>query len=217
MTPSSLAVLVSGGLDSAVLLALSARERTTIPIYVRSGLAWEPAEFAHLQRFLTAIASTRLRPLVTLDLPVGDLYGPHWSLTGHDVPDEKSPDQAVYLPGRNVILLSKGLVWCHLHGVPVIALAVLAGNPFPDATPEFFQAMAVTVNRAVSGTVAVETPYATLSKAEVLRRGRDLPLEHSFSCIAPVSGRHCGRCNKCAERRRAFAEAALPDPTDYSI
>jgi 7-cyano-7-deazaguanine synthase len=217
MTPSSLAVLVSGGLDSAVLLALSARERTTIPIYVRSGLAWEPAEFAHLPRFLAAIASTRLQRLVTLDLPVGDLYGPHWSLTGHGVPDEQSPDQAVYLPGRNVILLSKALVWCHLHGVPAIALAVLAGNPFPDATPEFFQAIADTVNRAVSGSVTVETPYATLSKAEVLRRGRDLPLEHSFSCIAPVNGRHCGRCNKCAERRRAFAEAALPDPTDYGI
>jgi 7-cyano-7-deazaguanine synthase len=217
MTPSSLAVLVSGGLDSAVLLALSAHERTTIPIYVRSGLAWEPAEFTHLQRFLAAIASTQLRPLVTLDLPAGDLYGPHWSLTGHGVPDEKSPDEAVYLPGRNVILLSKALVWCHLHGVPAIALAVLAGNPFPDATPEFFQAIADTVNRAVSGSVAVETPYATLSKVEVLRRGGDLPLEHTFSCISPTDGRHCGRCNKCAERRRAFAEAALPDPTDYGI
>jgi 7-cyano-7-deazaguanine synthase len=217
MAPSSLAVLVSGGLDSAVLLALAARERTTIPIYVRSGLAWEPAEFAHLQRFLAAIASTHLQPLVTLELPVSDLYGPHWSLTGRGVPDEKSLDQAVYLPGRNVILLSKALVWCHLHGVPAIALAVLAGNPFPDATPGFFKSMADTVNRAVGGAVDIETPYAVIAKVEVLRRGRQLPLAHTFSCIAPVNSRHCGRCNKCAERRRAFAEAGLPDPTDYDI
>jgi 7-cyano-7-deazaguanine synthase len=215
MASNSLAVLVSGGLDSAVLLALAARERPTIPIYVRSGLTWEPAEFAHLQRFLAAIASTQLKPLITLELPVGDLYGPHWSLTGHGVPDEKSPDQAVYLPGRNVILLAKALVWCHLHGVPAIALAVLAANPFTDATPEFFQSMADTVNRAVGGSVRIETPYAALSKVEVVRRGGDLPLEHTFSCIAPVNSRHCGRCNKCAERRRAFADAGMKDPTGY--
>src|SRR5207249_2045820 len=104
------------------------RERSTTPIYVRSGLVWEPAEIAHLKRFLAAIAAPQLAPLITLNLPVGDLYGPHWSLTGRGVPDEHSSDQAVYLPGRNVILLSKALVWCHLHSVPAIALAVLTGN-----------------------------------------------------------------------------------------
>jgi 7-cyano-7-deazaguanine synthase len=50
----------------------------------------------------------------------------------------------------------------------------------------------------------------------VIRRARELPLEHTFSCIAPIEGRHCGRCNKCAERRRAFAAAGVDDPTEYS-
>src|SRR5437868_3411881 len=134
----SLAVLISGGLDSAILLAEAARERPVVPITIRSGLVWESAEQLHLQRFLAAIAGPRLRPLVTLEQPVSDLYDTHWSTTGHDAPGSDTPDEAVYLPGRNVILLSKALVWCHLHGVPALALAVLAGNPFPDATPEFF-------------------------------------------------------------------------------
>jgi 7-cyano-7-deazaguanine synthase len=63
--------------------------------------------------------------------------------------------------------------------------------------------------------VRLLVPYRGLSKAEVVRRGRGLPLEWTFSCLKPADGRHCGACNKCAERRRGFAEAGLPDPTDY--
>jgi 7-cyano-7-deazaguanine synthase len=71
------------------------------------------------------------------------------------------------------------------------------------------------VNQAVGGRVELRRPYVSLSKAEVVRRGRGLPLELTFSCLRPVGGRHCGRCNKCAERRRAFAEAGLDDATAY--
>jgi 7-cyano-7-deazaguanine synthase len=211
-----LAVLVSGGLDSAVLLGLAVRAHPAVhPLYVRTGAAWEGVEREHLDRFLAAVASPALRPVVTLEIPVADLYGGHWSLTGRGVPDADSADEAVYLPGRNVLLLSKALLWCHLHDVPAVALAVLAANPFPDATPAFFHAFQDAVNQAVGGHVRVETPYAGLSKTEVLRRGRHLPLGHTFSCIAPAGGRHCGQCNKCAERRRAFAAAGVVDPTEY--
>jgi 7-cyano-7-deazaguanine synthase len=212
-----IAVLCSGGLDSAVLIGCAARDgRSVVPIYVRTDLAWEAVERDYLERYLAAIASPNLKPLVTLALSVGDLYDSHWSLTGRDVPNSETEDSAVYLPGRNVILLSKALVWCHLNGVSALALAILKANPFPDATPEFFRAMAAVVNQAVGGSVRIETPYADLSKVEVIRRGRGLPLEHTFSCIAPVDGRHCGRCNKCAERQRAFAAAGVEDPTEYS-
>jgi 7-cyano-7-deazaguanine synthase len=54
-----------------------------------------------------------------------------------------------------------------------------------------------------------------LDKTEVLRRGRTLPLKHTFSCIQPDDGKHCGACNKCFERRRAFAAAGIEDPTEY--
>src|SRR5205809_190325 len=85
-------------------------------------------------------------------------------------------------PEPLALLLLKPLLWCHRHAVPAVALATLAANPFPDATPEFFHDFAGAVNRAVGGAVRVETPYARLTKAEVVRLGADLPLEHTLSC-----------------------------------
>jgi 7-cyano-7-deazaguanine synthase len=211
-----LAVLVSGGLDSAVLLAEACDQHPAVhPLYIRVGSAWEEVERAHLRRFIDALAQQSLQPLVILEQPVADLYGSHWSLSGVAVPDADSPDEAVYLPGRNVLLLSKALLWCHLNGVPQVTLAPLAANPFPDSTPEFFTAFERSVNQAVNGRTRVLWPYLGLTKTEVIQRGRNLPLEHTFSCIAPVNGGHCGRCNKCAERRRAFRDAGVPDPTTY--
>jgi 7-cyano-7-deazaguanine synthase len=211
----TLAVLVSG-LDSAVLLGEALSRRAAVhPLYVRCGLFWEAAELEALRRFLAAVAAPALRPLVLLDLPVHDLYGDHWSLTGQDVPDADQPDESVFLPGRNVLLLAKALLWCHLHGVDAVALAPLSANPFPDATPAFFAAYEAVVNQAVGGRVRVRQPYLGLSKTEVIRRGRHLPLGLTLSCMRPVGGRHCGVCAKCGERRRAFVAAGVPDPTSY--
>lgn len=212
----SLAVLVSGGVDSAVLLGRAVHERPAVhPIYVRTGLAWEDVESGYLTRFLAAIRTPTLKPLTTLELPARDLYGDHWSTTGN-APDAEAGDEEFFLPGRNVLLLSKALIWCRLHKVPAVAMAVLAANPFPDATPEFFADFADVVGRAVGGSLRVETPYATLTKAEVVALGRALPLEHTFSCASPVNGLHCGRCGKCGERGRAFRAALVPDPTRYA-
>ena len=124
-----LAVLTSGGLDSAVLVA-DLREQGYVvqPIYVRFGLAWEPVEEARLRRFLHSLPSgPGLQPLVVLEQPVADLYGVHWSVSGRNVPDAASPDAAVYLPGRNLLLLAKASVWCALNGVRAIALGTLKG------------------------------------------------------------------------------------------
>jgi 7-cyano-7-deazaguanine synthase len=213
----ALAILVSGGIDSAVLLAEALRSGAEVhPLYVRAGLFWEGAELQHLSMFCLSLKLPQPPTLTVLEAPAGDLYGDHWSLTGKGVPGADTPDAAVYLPGRNVLLLSKALLWCHLHKVPALALASLAANPFPDATPQFFATFAAAVGRAVDApAVEVRHPYLGLHKADVIRRGRDLPLRWTFSCMRPISGRHCGRCNKCAERRRAFAEAGLEDPTEY--
>src|SRR4051812_41345213 len=109
MPPSdSRAILISGGLDSAILLGESLNQSTTVqPLYIRTGLSWEPVELAHAQRFLIALARPSLRPLRILEQPVADLYDDHWSLTGKNVPGAETPDEAVFLPGRNVLLLSK--------------------------------------------------------------------------------------------------------------
>jgi 7-cyano-7-deazaguanine synthase len=211
-----LAVLISGGLDSAILLGEGLRSHSKVyPLYIRSGLCWESVELQHLRGFLEALHRPALAALQILEVPVADLYGTHWSITGHDVPAADTPDEAVFLPGRNVLLLAKALLWCHLHGVPQLGLGVLGSNPFPDATPAFFQGFAEAVNRAVGGQVEVWRPFAGLHKTEVMQRGKDLPLELTFSCIRPAAGKHCGRCNKCAERRKAFLDAHMPDPTSY--
>lgn len=211
------AVLVSGGLDSAVLLAeLAGQFRRVHPLYTRSGLAWEAAELTHLRQFLRLCATPSLGELVVLDMPVADLYGAHWSLTGQGVPDANSEDAAVYLPGRNLLLLLKAMLWCRMHQADTLALGILKGNPFPDATPAFFKDFQRVVNRGIDGKVRIVTPFQRLDKAEVIRRGTALPLEWTFSCIQPQEGLHCGRCNKCAERQRAFAAAGVPDPTRYA-
>ncbi len=213
-----LAVLVSGGLDSAVLLAEAVRAYPIVfPLYVRAGLHWEPVEREYLDRFLAALRAPSLRPLHVLDEPIRDVYGDHWSVSGEGVPGADTPDDAVFLPGRNVLLLAKPLLWCHLNGVPEVATAPLNSNPFPDATPKFYDDFARVVSAAVAGGVRVLRPYSSLHKVDVLRRGRGLPLEHTFSCLRPANGLHCGACNKCAERRAGFADAAMPDPTRYAV
>jgi 7-cyano-7-deazaguanine synthase len=214
-----LAVLCSGGLDSAVLLAEAVGAYPAVyPLYVRVGSYWESIEQEYLLRFLAAVAAPGLKPLTVLTQPVADLYGPHWSLTGKGVPALGSPDADCYLPGRNVFLLAKSLVWCHLHGVPELATAPLGSNPFPDATPEFYDGYADLVSRAVGGAVRVLKPYADLGlhKADVLRRGAGLPLEFTFSCLRPADGLPCGQCNKCGERKDGFRAAGLEDPTRYA-
>src|SRR5262245_16205982 len=105
------AVLSSGGLDSAVLLVdLARRTGHAVPVFGRAGHPGEEAERAALGRFLAAVAEPRLSPARDLALPMGDVYGGHWSMTGADAPSWDAPDEAVELRGRNLVLLSKALV-----------------------------------------------------------------------------------------------------------
>ncbi len=157
-----------------------------------------------------------LDELRVFDLPLADLYGDHWSIAGRDVPDAESPDEAVYLPGRNALLCIKPVLWCGMHGIGRLALATLAGNPFSDASDEFFHRFEAALAQASGNHVSIQHPFAALRKADVVLLGEKLPLKLTLSCIAPDGGLHCGRCNKCAERQGAFAEAGVCDPTEYA-
>jgi 7-cyano-7-deazaguanine synthase len=215
------AVLVSGGIDSAVLtVELLEHYQTVHPIYVRFGLRWEDVELRHLREYLAAVSTTRpgLKPLTVLDEPIAEVYGRHWSnVGGPSVPGPETPDEAVHLPGRNVLLSAKAAVWCRLRGVETLAFGTLEANPFPDSTPGFFRDLEAVLNRALEGRLKLVRPYARTPKTEVIRRGAGLPLDLTFSCLDPdASDRHCGACNKCEERRQAFALAGLYDPTDYA-
>ena len=149
-----------------------------------------------------------------------DVYPPtHWAIRGA-APAYDTPDEDVYIVGRNVVLLTKAAIACAYRGVGRIAIGPLAGNPFPDATPEFFAAMGRALSLGLAHGIAIEAPFATWEKSAVIARGLELgvPLDRTLSCMSPVRSmagwRHCGQCSKCRERRDAFAEAGVDRPDD---
>ncbi|HMC77895.1 MAG TPA: 7-cyano-7-deazaguanine synthase [Vicinamibacterales bacterium] len=220
------AVLFSGGLDSAVLLAhaLAARGpgEVTVALHVGVGFAWEAEERAMMARLLAQapFAGTTPAP-VELDFNMRDVFpATHWAVRG-EPPAFDTPDEEVFIDGRNVILLSKAAVYAAktaARGSSItLSLGTLACNPFPDATPAFFDAMSRALSLGLDAAIAIEAPFAQGHKADVIRRGVELgvPLELTLSCMQPKDGRHCGRCSKCRERRDAFREAGVADPTSY--
>ncbi len=214
---TAVAVLISGGLDSAVLAVdLLGNHDRVFPLYIRGGLQWEEIELAAARAFLAAVPAPGLEPLTILEEPLADVYGPHWSTGAASVPDADTPDDAVYLPGRNLLLTVKAAVWCRLRGVGELALGCLGSNPFPDSTPAFFRDLESVLSQAMRGAPRLTRPFDRLHKRDVVLRGRHLPLHLTFSCINPKGLMHCGTCNKCAERQQGFRDAGVPDPTRYA-
>ena len=215
--PERIAILASGGLDSSVMLGVVARSgRQVYPVYVQAGLRWEKDELPTLRRFVRALRLPNIAPITPLKLPMGDLAGDHWSMTGRNVPGYKAALTSNYILGRNLTLLTKAAVFCARHQIGEIAMAPLESNPFPDARPEFFRAFARAVELGVGIKLKVKTPFAGFTKADVVRRGAGMPMELTVSCAQPTGNIHCGACTKCAERVEGFTEAGVPDPTLYA-
>ncbi|HJR61793.1 MAG TPA: 7-cyano-7-deazaguanine synthase [Vicinamibacterales bacterium] len=213
-------VLFSSGLDSAVLLAeAAARFGGAQPVYVSAGLAWEAAERRMAERFLASLPNrSGVLPMVLLNVDMRDVYpAAHWAVRG-DAPGFDTPDEDVYIEGRNVVLLSKASVFAARAGLSKILIGPLACNPFPDASPAFFEAMARALSLGLGATIEIDAPFLQLRKADVIRLGRSLgvPFELTLSCMQPVDGRHCGRCSKCRERLEGFQAAGFDDPAPYA-
>ena len=227
MAENYTAVLFSAGLDSAVLAADALARGRVQPIYVSVGFAWEAEELAMAARlFACAPFTGRVEPLAMLSFDMRDVFpASHWAVKG-EPPAFDTPDEDVYIHGRNVILASKAAVYLSRAAFTRSAepdqptrllIGTLAGNPFPDATPEFFDAMSRALSLGTGARLIIEAPFASLHKSDVIRRGVELgvPLELTLSCMQPKDGRHCGQCSKCRERRDAFHEAGVGDPTSY--
>ena len=212
------AVLCSGGLDSTVLVALQACSATVLPVYVRSGLAWEKTEQLSLSKLLSAQPFVgKVDSLVCLETNMLNLYSSsHWAIQGRP-PAFDTPDSDTYLIGRNITLLAKVGVLCAQKRIGMIALGPLAGNPFPDATENFFNTMARALSLGLDHTVEIVAPLRQLSKAKVIQLGLELqvPFELTMSCMSPRERNHCGQCSKCRERHDAFEAIGIKDPAKY--
>jgi 7-cyano-7-deazaguanine synthase len=216
-------VLLSGGLDSAVLAAHEARTDRVVPVYVSVGLAWEDAEARMVDELLASPAfADRIDPLTRVSFTMRDVYAPtHWAIRGVP-PAYDTPDEDVYLVGRNLVLLTKAAIVATKAKAHRIALGPLAGNPFPDARPAFLTSMSQAVSLGLDHPIEVVAPFLEWDKVRVIRRGVELgvPFELTLSCMNPAvtAGlpQHCGLCSKCRERRDAFASAGLSDPSTYA-
>ena len=157
--------------------------------------------------------------MASLNVDMRDVYpASHWAVRGV-APAFDSDDRDVYIEGRNIVLLSKTAVFAARAGLSTILIGPLAGNPFPDATPEFFQTMSRALSLGLAHTIALVTPLAHQHKEDVIRLGAalGLPLDRTLSCMNPQGDLHCGACSKCRERRDAFAAAGVEDQTVYAV
>jgi 7-cyano-7-deazaguanine synthase len=218
-------VLLSGGLDSATVLAIAVHEgyeahalsfrygqRHTIELDAATRVAAELGAVRHV------IADIDLRVFGGSALTDSAIAVPH-----HDSADDLGGDIPVtYVPARNTIFLSFALAWAEtLDASDVfIGVSALDYSGYPDCRPEFIAAYEKMANLATKAGVEgrqrlrIHTPLIELTKAETIRRGMELGVDYAWthSCYDPVDGRACGTCDSCLLRGRGFAELGLTDP-----
>jgi len=216
-------VLLSGGLDSATVLAMARRDGWKCHALSIDYGQRHRAELSAAQRVAQALGAVEHR-VVALDLRV---FGGS-ALTDASIPVPTSPSPGIpvtYVPARNTIFLSLALAYAEVTGSDAIFTGANAVDysGYPDCRPEYlraFEAMAnLATRRAIEGApIRIEAPIVRMTKADIVRRGHGLGVDFSLtvSCYnADEEGRACGRCESCRLRREGFAAAGLADPTRY--
>jgi 7-cyano-7-deazaguanine synthase len=217
-------VLVSGGLDSATCLAIARDEGFACHALSFAYGQRHEAELAAARRVAAALGAAQHR-VMTIDLAA---FGGS-ALTDPSIAVPETPSGGIpvtYVPARNTIFLSMALAWSEVLGAHDIFIGVNAVDysGYPDCRPEFiesFERMANLATRAGVQDVTrlrIRAPLISLSKAEIIRRGRTLGVDYALtvSCYqADAQGRACGACDSCRLRREGFIAAGVPDPTTY--
>ncbi|MFA5631361.1 MAG: 7-cyano-7-deazaguanine synthase QueC [Porticoccaceae bacterium] len=218
-------ILVSGGLDSATVLAI-ARDAG----YRCHTLSFDygqrhRAELAASERVSRALGAVEHK---TLAIDLRAIGGS--ALTDDDiaVPEDAAPDQSIpitYVPARNTVFLSIALGWAEvLHAGDIfIGVNAVDYSGYPDCRPAFISAFEVMANLATRAgmegdTLRIHAPLMDMSKADIIRRGIALGVDYAMtvSCYqADTAGWACGHCDSCRLRRQGFAEAGVADPTEY--
>jgi 7-cyano-7-deazaguanine synthase len=218
-------VLLSGGLDSATTLAISAREEFA-PYALSFDYGQRHKRELEAARHIASSLGAREHRVAVIDLRVfggsaltGDMTVPKNRETKGEIP-------ITYVPARNIIFLSYALAWCEVLGAADIFIGANAidYSGYPDCRPEFISAFeklaGVATKAGVEGTqFRIHAPLISMSKAEIIRKGIDLGVDFSLthSCYDPTpAGLACGECDSCRIRLQGFREAGLPDPIAYA-
>jgi 7-cyano-7-deazaguanine synthase len=217
-------VLLSGGLDSATVLAMArASGLECYALSVSYGQRHQ-AELTAAARIAHALGAREHR---IMHVNLGRIGGSALTDPSIDVP--VTPGEGIpvtYVPARNTIMLSLALAWAEVLKASEIHIGVNAVDysGYPDCRPEFvaaFQNLATLATKAgVEGNpLRVQAPLIGLSKAQIVREGARLGVDYSLtvSCYqADAEGRGCGVCDSCRLRREGFVSAGIPDPTKYT-
>jgi 7-cyano-7-deazaguanine synthase len=221
-------VLLSGGLDSATVLAIARTEGYAAYALSFSYGQRHERELAAAEKIAQSLGVVEHR-IARIDLRI---FGGS-ALTGDlPIPQARSAEEMAreipntYVPARNTIFLSYALAWAEVLGATDIFLGANAVDysGYPDCRPEFIRAFEQLANLAtragVEGTrFRIHAPLLSLSKAEIIQRGISLGIDYSLthSCYDPTADdRACGVCDSCLLRLKGFREAGLTDPISYS-
>jgi 7-cyano-7-deazaguanine synthase len=216
-------VLLSGGLDSATVLALA--RRSGHECYALS-VAYGQRHSAELDAAARVAAALGAREHRVMQVDLAGIGGS--ALTDPKLAVPESPTQGIpitYVPARNTMMLALALGWAEVLGAGSIQVGVNAVDysGYPDCRPEFiaaFETLATLATRAgVDGhALKINAPLISWTKAAIIRAGVQLGIDYSLtvSCYqADAAGRACGRCDSCRIRREGFMAAGVPDPTHY--
>lgn len=221
-TPKAV-VLLSGGLDSATVLAM-AQERgfACYALSVHYGQR-HSAELAAAAKVASALAAAEHR---VMGVDLAGIGGS--SLTDPTLAVPTSPTEGIpstYVPARNTLMLALALGWAEVLQASHLFIGVNAVDysGYPDCRPEFiaaFQNLAGLATKAgvEGGRLQIEAPLISLSKAQIIREGERLGVDYSLtvSCYqADAEGRACGMCDSCRLRAEGFRAAGVTDPTRY--
>ena len=221
-------VLLSGGLDSTTVLAIanaSGYETYALSFSYGQRHSWE----LECARKVAANSGVKDHRVAQIDLRV---FGGSALTADISVPKGRSLEEmsdkipVTYVPARNTIFLSFALAWAEVIGSSDIFIGVnaLDYSGYPDCRPEFIEAFERLANLATKAGVEghqnlkIHTPLISLSKAEIVRKGRELGVDYGLtsSCYDPSStGLPCGACDSCLLRQKGFIENGLTDPLKY--
>jgi len=227
-TPARAIVLVSGGLDSATVLAIAqSRGFDCYALSFDYGQRHR-AELDAAARISAAMGAVAHR-VVRVDL--GSLGGSALTDTSIAVPEHQSLDVPVqgipvtYVPARNTVFLSYALAYAEVVSAQTIFIGVNAVDysGYPDCRPEYIAAFETMANLATKAGVegsrlSIEVPLIALSKGEIIAAGLALGVDYAatVSCYqANDAGEACGSCDSCHLRKQGFVDAGVPDPTHY--